>query len=67
VNCVDDPTVRYENSEMLDSALTAYQVPHLYIQYKTGGHGFGASESKGTEESRQWKKEWLQWILNLNQ
>lgn len=67
VNCVDDPTVRYENSEMLDSALTACHVPHLYIQYKTGGHGFGASEIKGTEESRQWKKEWLQWILNLNQ
>ena len=67
VNCQDDPIVRYENSELLDSALTANDVPHKYIQYKTGGHGFGASETKGTEESRQWKKEWLQWISNLNQ
>ena len=67
VNCVDDPIVKYQNSELLDSALTANQVPHIYIQYQTGGHGFGASETKGTDESRQWKNEFLQWILNLNQ
>ena len=67
VNCVDDPTVRYQNSELLDSALTAMNIPHNYLQYQTGGHGFGASDSKGTEESRQWKKAFLQWISNLNQ
>ena len=67
VNCVDDPVVRYRNSELLDSALTAQGVPHTYIQYRTGGHGFGASEEKGTEECRQWKKEFLLWISNLNQ
>lgn len=66
VNCKDDPTVRYENALLLDSALTAHHVPHQYILYDTGGHGFGASESKGTEESRQWKKAFLEWILNLN-
>lgn len=67
VNCVDDPVVRYQNSVLLDSALTARDIPHTYLQYRTGGHGFGASESKGTEESRQWKKQCIQWILNLNQ
>ena len=67
VNCVDDPVVKYQNSELLDSALTANHVPHRYIQYKTGGHGFGASDTKGTAECRQWKKEFLQWISNLNQ
>lgn len=66
VNCVDDPVVRYENSVLLDSALTANKIEHLYIQYKTGGHGFGASETKGTDESRQWKKAFLTWILNFN-
>ena len=66
VNCVDDPTVKYQNSELLDSALTAHHVPHLYLQYQTGGHGFGASATKGTEESRQWKNAYLQWISNLN-
>ena len=67
INCQDDPIVKYQNSELLDSALTAHAVPHKYIQYQTGGHGFGASEVKGTEECRQWKNEFLQWISNLNQ
>jgi len=67
VNCKDDPTVKYQNSELLDSALTANHIEHTYIQYQTGGHGFGASETKGTPESRQWKKTFLQWILNLKQ
>lgn len=65
VNCQDDPIVKYHNSELLDSALTAHQVPHRYIQYKTGGHGFGASEVKGTAECRQWKGEFLKWISKL--
>lgn len=67
VNCKDDPTVHYHNSEMLDSALTAHHIPHTYLQYSTGGHGFGASDIKGTDECRQWKKEFLLWISNLNQ
>lgn len=67
VNCVDDPIVKYQNSELLDSALSANNVEHLYIQYQTGGHGFGASEEKGTAESRQWKQRFLTWILNIVQ
>ncbi|MCR5659243.1 MAG: alpha/beta hydrolase [Bacteroidales bacterium] len=66
VNCVDDPVVEYHNSVLLDSALTANQVNHRYIQYQTGGHGFGASEEKGTAECRQWKNEFLNWIRSLN-
>jgi acetyl esterase/lipase len=65
VNCVDDPVVKYYNSVLLDSALTANKVPHKYIQYKTGGHGFGASTVKGTAECRQWKDEFLRWLGNL--
>ena len=67
VNCEDDPVVKYRNSVLLDSALTAANVPHRYIRYQTGGHGFGASDAKGTQESQQWKNEFLQWISNLNQ
>jgi len=62
MNCVDDPVVEYHNSVLLDSALTANKVNHRYIQYQTGGHGFGASEEKGTAECRQWKQEFLNWI-----
>ena len=62
VNCKDDPIVKYRNSELLDSALTAQGVPHLYIQYATGGHGFGANDAKGTPECRQWKGKFLKWM-----
>lgn len=65
VNCKDDPVVKHRNSELLDSALTAHHVTHLYIQYKTGGHGFGATEHKGTAECRQWKREFLSWLSAL--
>ena len=67
VNCLDDPTVKPHNSMLLDSALYAHRVPHIYLQFETGGHGFGASDSKGTEESQQWKNAFIQWISNLNQ
>ena len=65
VNCVDDDVVDYHNSVMLDSALTVKNINHKYIQYQTGGHGFGASETRGTEESRNWKNEFINWIQNL--
>ncbi len=65
VNCKDDPVVDYRNSVLLDSALTAAAVPHRYIQYATGGHGFGASDEKGTEESRRWKAEFLKWLNTI--
>jgi hypothetical protein len=47
---------------LLDSALTASKVPHVYYQYQTGGHGFGASDQKGTAECRQWKNAFLEWL-----
>ena len=65
VNCKDDPIVKYQNSELLDSVLTVHHIPHQYIQYKTGGHGFGASDTKGSPECRQWKKEFLAWVRKL--
>ncbi len=65
VNCVDDPIVDYRNSVLLDSALTAQGVKHVYLQYRTGGHGFGASDNKGTAECRQWKEKFLEWITTI--
>ena len=65
VNCKDDPIVKYQNSELLDSALTAKGIKHTYIQYLTGGHGFGASDVKGTVECRQWKQRFLEWLKEL--
>ena len=65
VNCIDDETVDYHNSMLLDSTLNAKNIDHKYIQYQTGGHGFGVSEVYGSEESRVWKYEFLQWIKDL--
>ena len=65
VNCKDDPVVDYHNSELLDSALQTHHVPHVYLQYQTGGHGFGASDEKGTRECRQWRQAFLSWLERL--
>lgn len=66
VNCVDDPIVDYRNSVILADALTANNIKHLYIQYKTGGHGFGVSDEYGTPESRKWKKRFIDWLIELS-
>ena len=65
VNCIDDPVVDYHNSILLDEALTDKNIEHKYIQYQTGGHGFGASDTKGTDECRQWKNEFLIWLEEI--
>ncbi|MBQ5996958.1 MAG: alpha/beta hydrolase [Bacteroidales bacterium] len=62
VQCKDDPVVHYRNTELLDSALTVAGVPHTFIQYKTGGHGFGASGMSATSESVRWKEAFLAWL-----
>lgn len=64
VNCKDDPVVDYRNAVLLDSALTAQGVPHRYLQYATGGHGFGASDTKGTAECRQWRQAFIDWLAH---
>ena len=66
VNCVDDPVVDYRNSVLLDKALTERGIPHTYIQYKTGGHGFGVRKDKGTTECQQWPGEFLRWLNSIS-
>lgn len=65
MNCVDDPIVKYRNSELLDSAMTAKGVSHRYVQYKTGGHGFGATPSKTTAEAIAWKEDFMAWLKTV--
>ena len=61
VNCLDDPTVDYRNSVVMDHSLTESGIPHKYIQYPTGGHGFGASSLKA-----DWFPLFLDWFGNLS-
>lgn len=65
LNCVDDPIVDYRNSNLLDSALIANKVPHFFVQYKIGGHGFGADPQRFSDETRQWQATFLQWFKEL--
>lgn len=65
LNCVDDPVVDYRNSVVLDSALTANKVPHSYVQYKIGGHGFGADPEKFSSETGYWQETFLRWFKTL--
>lgn len=65
VNCKDDPTVKYQNAELLNKALSNSNIRHKYIQYNTGGHGFGVNSKKTTDESIRWKEEFINWIESI--
>lgn len=65
MNCDDDPIVHPHNAELLDSALTAHNVPHHYEHYKSGGHGFGVNLNKTTREAIQWKHKFIDWLYGL--
>jgi acetyl esterase/lipase len=65
VNCVDDPIVDYHNSVLMDDALTSCNVPHCYLQFKTGGHGFGATPTKTSPEAATWFTSFLEWIKTI--
>lgn len=62
LNCKDDPVVDWHNSVLLDSALTAEGIPHVYLQMSSGGHGFGADASRQNEETAAWQPAFLKWI-----
>lgn len=65
LNCIDDPIVDFRNSNLLDSALTANKVDHSFVQYKYGGHGFGADPSKFSDETARWQETFIQWMKQL--
>ena len=66
LRCDDDPVVDPRNSDLLDAALTEKGVPHRYIRYRTGGHGFGANPAKFTEETARWQAAFLDWLKEID-
>lgn len=66
LNCEDDDVVDYRNSVLMDSALTAARVPHLYTRYKRGGHGFGYHPEAFSEETKLWPEVFINWLRQLN-
>lgn len=64
VTAIDDPVVMYQNSVVLDKALTQAGIKHKFMLYKTGGHGYGLSEANAPEAG-QWKYEFVQWLQEV--
>lgn len=64
MNCMDDPTVDYHNVNLfVDAMLKNHNSDKCYfLQYETGGHGFGVNPDKTSSEAIKWKDEWLRWI-----
>ena len=54
-----------EHGCVLDSALTARGIGHKYLQFEHGGHGFGADSAKAGAEAIVWKKEFLNWLKDV--
>ena len=65
VTAIDDPVVMYQNSVNLDRALTAKGIPHVFLLYETGGHGYGMDESKAGETAK-WRYKFVQWLHDIN-
>lgn len=64
--CEDDPVVIYENSVRLDKALAAKNIPHLFVSYPKGGHGFGMKENSNIIEETHWNDEkLLPWLKEI--
>ena len=64
VTAKDDPVVKYQNSVNLDRALTAAGVPHVFLLYDTGGHGYGMDESLAGETAK-WRFKFVQWLRDI--
>ncbi len=61
--CEDDPVVLYENSVRLDKALSARNVPHVFVSYPNGGHGFGMKKDSRIMKKTRWNDaDLLPWI-----
>ncbi len=63
--CRDDHTVDYENTILMDNALTEKNIPHLTTIYNYGDHGFGAEPQKFTPETAQWQQTFINWLKTI--
>lgn len=67
LHCKDDGVVNYRNSLLLDSALTRNMVAHKFLQYNSGGHGFGADPERLSAENSRWMDEFEEWLKEINE
>lgn len=65
LNCKDDPVVDWRNSQLMADALDKAGVKHLYVQYPTGGHGFGTTPSKTSTQAARWLDTFILWLKDI--
>lgn len=61
VACKDDRVVDFENSMLLDKALTEKHIDHVFASYDTGGHGFGMLDNAFMKKYH-WNKQLEAWL-----
>ena len=64
VTAKDDSVVMCQNSIDLDRALTAAGVPHVFMLYDTGGHGYGLDEKRAPEAAK-WRFKFVEWLRDI--
>ena len=64
VTTKDDPVVDYKNSLVLENALKKAEIPHQFLLYDVGGHGFGMNEERGGEAAN-WKIKFREWLYEI--
>lgn len=67
LTCMDDPVVDPENSIRYSRALEEKQVPHEFLLYREGGHGFGYKPHGNNKTGHEWIQEFFRWMEHLNQ
>lgn len=64
VTAKNDSVVMCQNSINLDRALTAAGVPHVFLLYDTGNHGYGLDETRAPEAAK-WKYRFVKWLREI--
>lgn len=65
MNCRDDKTVKDANSVVYDNALTQHNIPHLYLHYSRGNHGFGLTPHKAQSDATDWGDKFIEWLKQI--
>ncbi len=62
IQAEDDDTIPIRSGREAERLLTEYQVPHVTVFPKTGGHGFGIGAEH--EETGHWLEQAFRWYIN---
>lgn len=63
VHAKDDPAVKVENSYLLKEQLKKFNIPHKYVEFKTGGHGWSIGKYM---EEENWMNGFLNYLKENN-